>query len=514
MADIFDELNQMTEDELRLQLALFENVTITNVVKETGYRMVGGIRDLANALSEAFGSKNQFVYDVRTVTDIVRDFQLELGMKSKEELRLQIEERVIQIVKDLSGERIDSALQKERINKIIVDEAAKAFSIEKYKTIGNKMDDIIIEYNNAFLNTMHNQLVKETAQQKAVTDRRIQDRMNAVSIETKRQLQEAVMPKEFNGVGIGKVIRSERGCRNLENVLMILGKEALNCEAAEVWTIYMAMKELKRPVRMQLARLIWFVGHKNGKKYAVSQDILPSYISADLKIEAMQKEKEFTMLMQQRNAIEEKLRKNNEYLDKQLSMEEKIRERMGEGELHYGELLQKFSQLERKKEEYISGKRGEDESKKYYAQVNETKRNLDRVEQENQKLIKKINEQTERVLAAQKEKEKIEKEYETIEAVSQKQIEERKTKLQTEWKSYFYKFQFDTQIFDTIVTQYSLDERLNIESMLKELHDADNPENLYDDVKDLYCICYAYIAQGKAVIIEYSANSIQKITRK
>ena len=37
MSDIISEISRISEDELRMQIALIDNVNISNAVKETGY---------------------------------------------------------------------------------------------------------------------------------------------------------------------------------------------------------------------------------------------------------------------------------------------------------------------------------------------------------------------------------------------------------------------------------------------------------------------------------------------
>ena len=50
MSDIISEISRISEDELRMQIALIDNVNISNAVKETGYRLVNVLADVANSL--------------------------------------------------------------------------------------------------------------------------------------------------------------------------------------------------------------------------------------------------------------------------------------------------------------------------------------------------------------------------------------------------------------------------------------------------------------------------------
>lgn len=511
MMGLLDGIKKMTDDELRLQISLFENVTITNAVKETGFRVVEGIKDFANALTEAFGSKAQIEYEVKKVSDVVADRCLELRTKSREELLEQLKGIVIRMVRDVSGVEETNEIPEERLHKILVDEADKAFSIEKYKPIANKIDEIIIEYNNAFLKTLHNQLIKETPEQKKVTDQLIQNRMNAVSIESKRQLQQKVMPKEFNGQGVGRVLRTERNTKYLQEVITYLGLEALDCGPAQVLTVLMAMKGLKRPTRMQLARFVWSVGSKRGRKYAYAQDILPGYVPADRKEEFNEHEKEFRLMMQQQNTLLKKREQKAKDLERQQEQQSKEQKQLEESMERYDGVHLRFTELESQKDDYIGGKHSEQENKVYYADVNETKRNLDHAQKEYERLRRRLHEQADKVSGLASEYEGLSRELEHVQSAVKDEVDRRAKKLQLEWKAYYYKFQFEEEVFQSVVMACSSEERLCLESMLKELHDSSNPENLRDeeieDVSKVHC----YMAPGKNVVITYQGRQIRSV---
>ena len=55
MSDIISEISRISEDELRMQIALIDNVNISNAVKETGYRLVTVLADVANSFTPSRG---------------------------------------------------------------------------------------------------------------------------------------------------------------------------------------------------------------------------------------------------------------------------------------------------------------------------------------------------------------------------------------------------------------------------------------------------------------------------
>ena len=56
MSDIISEISRISEDELRMQIALIDNVNISNAVKETGYRLVNVLADVANSFTQSIGT--------------------------------------------------------------------------------------------------------------------------------------------------------------------------------------------------------------------------------------------------------------------------------------------------------------------------------------------------------------------------------------------------------------------------------------------------------------------------
>ena len=63
MSDLYSILNNLTDDDIRLQLAFFDSVTIGNAAKETGSRIISGLADMANSFAEIFSSKLKVEYD-------------------------------------------------------------------------------------------------------------------------------------------------------------------------------------------------------------------------------------------------------------------------------------------------------------------------------------------------------------------------------------------------------------------------------------------------------------------
>lgn len=514
MINLFEEINKLTDDELRFQIALFEKATITNAVKETGFRFVSGIKELANAFTESLGGKALLEYDVKRVSDMVKESAMELKIRDRESLLKQLKQLVVNTAKEMSSTEISDEESEIRLTKIVVDEAAKVFSIEKYKPVGNKIDEIIIEYNNAFLKTLHSQLIKEDAKQAAVTDKQIQRRMDAVSMDTKRVLWQQIRPKEFNGTGVGRVLRTEKGTKNLKDVLTFLGKETFDFAQAEVWTILLTMKGLKRPNRMQLARLIWVVGEKKNAKYAFSVEQLPGYIGLDQRVEFEQSENEFKNMMLLQNQRIKKLEQSGQKLEKQKELCVRDEERLSDCAQRLEALKQKFSELENKKEEFYQGGKSEGENKAYYASVNETKRNLDQTENEFNKLKDKLKKQELKMEEIKNENDNLQKTFDAAKVFLVEAAGQRIKKLKSSWNTYFNGFEFSDAAVSFVAINLTRDEQLCVECRLRELHETDNPEDYKDEQSDDVIKIFCFVGKSKNVVIELKGNIISNISKK
>ena len=88
MADIISEMDNMTDDEIRMQIALIDNVNIPNAVKETGHRLINVLADVANAFTESIGIKNSIV------SDLVRDDTLKYKAVDRIQLKKMLWDRL------------------------------------------------------------------------------------------------------------------------------------------------------------------------------------------------------------------------------------------------------------------------------------------------------------------------------------------------------------------------------------------------------------------------------------
>ena len=400
MPTIFDGVSKMTDDEIRMQIALLRNVTMMNVAKETGKKLIGGLAGLANAFTEAFSNKTPFNYQAERVSDMVKEAMVQLKANDRIQLEYELKKTLIEKCRELSDTEMAEELDKdvrelsgERLSFIICNEAAKAYPvIEKYKTPANKLEEVSIQYNKNFLASLHSILIGQNVQEVKATDLRIQQRLNDVSMETKRSLQKALMPKEFSGYGIGRILRLERNTKYLEFTVTYLGADCFDIINVSAATAFTAVKNLKRVSRMLLAQFVWSARKSYGDIFTIDTQLLPSYVSMNNYNEHMEAEKEFRTVIAGRVEADRKLQELEKDMEKLNAQLDDAKDRYELEQRDCDEIHMQFMGLESRKDEYMSGKKPEEETKSYYGQVNETKRKMDRADAELAKKRSRMNE--------------------------------------------------------------------------------------------------------------------------
>lgn len=466
--NIFSDINRLTNEDIRMQIALFEQISLGNALKESGNRLMGGIAEVATALVSSLWKNTTFEYEVTKMTDMISLAYKDLEGKSRDELIQLLTKQLVQKCGIAEAEKEN--ISEERLSYLIINEASRMYNVKKNQTPANKLDCICIEYNKAFLQALHNVLVKQDAKAVKATDMMLQKRLNEVSIEEKRELHKNLMPKEFTGAGIGRIIRLERGTKNLEYVVNCLGKDIFDTVQVYITATFSAMKGLNRISRSLLAQFIYSLKYKSGFKYAVDERILPSYVPASEKKAQDEIERNFREHISNRMIIEDSIAQNIKILDKAVQEIENTKEKLESIEKEYEEIELRFEKLERQKDRYIS-KDTTDEAKKYFEEINSTKRSLDEVFDFKERHRNKIEELTQQQQAKEMENEKLRQELEAVKKETQDEVTKLSLKIMIGWKAFFYRFTFEDELFEKLALNFMSAERIRIEEVLKEVHE-------------------------------------------
>ena len=229
---------------------------------------------------------------------------------------------------------------------------------------------------------------------------------------------------------------------------------------------------MTRISKLQAAGYIWKVSHANDIKFYAPSDLMPSYIAADKKKAADDKDREYRVMCTQ----VEKARKELEKCEKDVSVKT---DRMTEAQKKYDAAMDRlniaqndFAKLEDVKDDYINNRKTEDESKRYYVQVNDTKREMDRSLDDSDRKKKRLQE-TEKELKLACEKAEERKIYlESVQKTADEETKKRAKELKIKWTAFFFKYSFDDEVFESAVSIFSREELRYIEETLKEAHDS------------------------------------------
>lgn len=499
MANIFDGIDKMTDNQLKIEIAMFSRVRLSNAAIETGNRVLEGVVDMANSIMKSLGGKSSWEYEAVRVSDMVNSTYEELFDRDREwlmaELHRQIKQKlgvnpekiqdnaqnVMQSGTDNMGlpeadkpekSHTDTAKYLEKLSIMVINEAAAAYSLEKYDTPANKIEKISIEYNKAYLQAIHNILVKQTPEEAVKVNVRLQKRLDSVDIEVKRDLQRKIMPKEFSGAGIARVLRLERGIKNLTYVVEILGGECFGDIQSHVATILASVKALRRPSRVLMAQLVWQSKQCYGDKFTVDRTLLPSYIPGADGTPQEAEEKNLRQQLAVMSELEKKQEKCAEAVKKNEEQRKEAEERLEKLLGDFEKRQKEFEKLEADKERYVSGRMPEADTKRYYRNVNDINRQMSGAEESVKKQKAKIKELYEKGDRLSEELSVAEdKTKQNMDVVSEK-VALLTGEIKNKWRAYYFRFNFEDDVFEKVAEHFWRSERLNIEELFKEIHDS------------------------------------------
>ena len=472
MMNLFEGVRKMMDDEIRMQIALFRNVTLLNAAKETSGKVLGGLADIANAFAESFSKRTPFDFQVTRVCDMVRKEYDRLKANDRVQLEYELKKILTEKCRELVPEESEEP-DEERLSFLIINEAAKVYGIHKYKTPSGKIEAVSTAYNNALLSVIHTRLQKQGKEEVIHTDQKIQDAMNAVSLDTKRQLQSALMPKEFSGRCIGRILRLERSTKYLSYTVTFLGYGCFDEVLSNVSAVFSAMRAFKRISRVLFAQMIWKIKNTSHLTFTIAENVLPAYLDPVRRQEFMIQEQEF------RAALAGRIESEQQYA---------------------------------KCEQAVTP---ENETKDYYSEVNETKRRLDRAQAQLSKAGAKYREEEEKRGRAESEKNTAMLNLEVVKRKTEEEVRERAREIEKVWKAFFFRFSFEEDLFESVVIHFTRDEVLIIEEMLKELHESRNTGSFAYETKQeedhTESVTYTVTPGEKVIRIVYEKTHIMQI---
>ena len=474
MPNIFDGLTKLSDNDIRLQIALFQSVTVGNAVKETSFKAVGKLVDFANMFTgKTDDGANRINYQAKGVEEIVLSQIKSLKISSRLELDNILRNILIEKCNVLNMNVANESSSDDLISILVIREAAKVYSLNPYMSPASLADRISENYYVQFLNRLHKDLIKESPEQAKITDNNLQQYLNKAPIELIRNMSRKIVLKELSGRGIGRLIRTEAGTKNIAAVVECIGLDAFDVLKTAISSVYDTVLGINRVSRAMLAQLVWVSVNAYGTKFTVNCDSLPNYIPANMLAEQKEEEIKFLMLISNRKELATKIRMNNSEIEKStaklMNLEAKTQEKYKE----YNELKDIFEDLEAKKNEFENNiDKPKEEIKKYYSDVISAKRNYDYVDLNLKKHSAQVSDLRIKLTQTKSDVEQYNSEFFASNEKANMIIVQKSTKLGILWHTFFNRFKFDTQIFEQVAIDFTNAEILKIEEYLKEMQDS------------------------------------------
>jgi hypothetical protein len=511
MPNIFDGIRKMTDDEVRMEIALLRNVTLLNAAKETSNRVIGGLADIANAFAESISRKTPFDYQVTRVSDMVHREYNSLKVNDRIQLEYELRKVIREKCAEFTQEAAQEDIGEERLSFLVVNEAAKVYNIHKYDTPAEKTEAVYAAFDKALLVSIHSRLVKQNREEIIKTDQKIQDAMNLATLDSKRQLQSALMPKEFSGRCIGRILRLERNVKYLTDTVTYLGLDCFDYVTSNIIAVFSELKNFKRTGRALLAQLVWCAKRAYHGSFKVTEKILPSYITQEKRQEELASEQEFRAVLSGRVQAQDRLTACENDLKISREKEEECRQKEELLKREYEEQQMKFMGLESRKDDYINNRKPEDEKKTYYSEVNDTKRQLDKAQADFERIEKQLAELKEKIERQESERNVALLNFEVVKSKTDDQVKKRTIKLQNNWQAFYFRFAFADDVFEQLVLNFTIDNLLNIERLLKEMHDSKDILAFAYEKNEENATTYCHMKSGKNAVIVYNKTYIVRI---
>lgn len=469
MPSVFSGIRKITDSQLRLEIALLENVSIGNAVKETGSKALGMLAAFAGSLSEKLGMKPEGEdaqdKESKNSQDMLANVEkrcVALSGLSRANLELKLKTVLAEKCSEFlqaAGEGMESTISEDSLSVTIINEAAKIYELDRYMSISLKADEIHKKYEDQLLTSILKAIKNESKEAAPKREMSLQQALNEAPIEDKRHLQSRLVLEEFSGKGLYNVIKGSASIKKLRIIVECIGWNAFDMPKAYIDAAFDTMFGVHRLKRALFAHIVWLAVDSFGGKFAINVDSLPSFVPADLKTSVEGEEREY---MQQLEARRELF---NSYEKSRLQVE------------RYEKELASVMETTTEEQDPV--------------RVTQVKNNLD---------------------FSQNQFAEFEKEYNGIADLIKKKTNSKATQLELAWRAFFPRFVFENKVFVDAVEKYTKAELINVERMMKEMHDsiditAYSAKKQEMDGQLMDCaICT--VSSGKTACVVYSGNKI------
>lgn len=206
MATIFDGYKNATNDQIADQIALLETITLANVLKTYGNKMKkGAVRGLDKIVT-MFGKRlNIEEPEVKEVHELVEENREKIKYLS----RIELDKKLRQVLCERSKSSEEDTDDIISIN--VINEAAKLLNIDEYLTPAQKADRVYERFNERILSNIQKQLAKQNYQESQKIIRELDIKLNEMSEEQRKNIQEILQVESLTGKSIRDTIVKSGG---------------------------------------------------------------------------------------------------------------------------------------------------------------------------------------------------------------------------------------------------------------------------------------------------------------
>ncbi|MFW2490115.1 hypothetical protein ACN077_16345 [Clostridium chromiireducens] len=284
MPNIFDGLKKISDKDIIQQIALLENMNISNVSKPIIQKAKKKTISIINFIGSKIG-RNTIIEEpeVKDIWALIDERKEELSSLTREEL----DERLLNIILEKSKSDMKNPTEDE-ISIEVIEEAAKLYKMYNDSTPSQKADIIYSKYNDKINGKAKEYINEQPFVDLQETTEDIEEIINNMDEKQRKEFAQSV---------------------DVENLTLL-----------NVW---------KKLDRLHFSRLIWLCVKAYGGRFTPKEEILPSYIDIDKDVEIVRGDEELKKSQEELlelkskidlckdkiNSIEKNLQKENRILN-------------------------------------------------------------------------------------------------------------------------------------------------------------------------------------------------------
>lgn len=516
MVTIFDGFARLSDEEIRGQIAILSNVTLSNTIKG--------------------------IWQSKKIKREIEDCYNRLASVDRDQLNSVLKQDLISKCKSLGGTAIREDISDEELHFIVLNEASKVYMIDECKSPAARMDEIHEKYYNHYLGVLLRKLERLDEKERNAMENRIQKEIAKADINQMRQLASEFMLSEFNGKKVLAVIIASKNTSKLKRMIDVCGMGMFDGIEGVISTAHDSVLMFYRMERALLAQAVWMSVNGYGGKVRLNDDMMPSF-SGGLLQEEGEKEKNLLILTSREAQLNKMLRgilgdidKNNKKLEVKEELYQKDVQRLEK-------LENEHEELKEEREKLVAN--GQDIKTQYeqYMKEHPIKSSQDirfyRLKNDYEFLARTIRNFDMEILDIEKKTEKLEESMETqmrlISALRHTLKELRESLvshvnefndvimqleneagylskvLERKWTKFYPVLTFEPKVYEAVVKQFTQRETIAIERMLKEFEEC--------SIKEAFArgnshVITCLVAGGKYAKIRFEENHILEIQVK